>query len=219
MGCQDGSKLQKTKITYNFSGGASGVSTVSTLWIQDIALSNRQIAEALAVSHTVVNRAVRSGRIDPSKPIDQIRTDWERNADSLQRARRMGSTAAPPAPVQTIRQPAPAARRTADDDSDGGGPAKLGGLTKFDLEMRDVAVRLKLRQVALHEKEGVLVRADEVRAEWSALVLNAKSRLLQLGDELSDALACSSDRVYCKQLIDKKLNEILNELARYRPEE
>jgi hypothetical protein len=189
-----------------------------------MALSNRAIAEALGVSHTIVNRAVKNGRIDPSKSIDQIRRDWAHNADPLQRARRMGSAAAQPAPAQMVRRPAPAptpvpaARRTA-DDGDGGGPAKLGGLTKFDLEMRDMAVRLKLRQVALREKEGALVRADEVQSAWSALVLNAKSRLLQLGDELSDALACSSDRVHCKKLIDDKVYEILNELARYKPGE
>jgi hypothetical protein len=120
--------------------------------------------------------------------------------------------------VQSIRQPAPApaARRAADDDSDGGGPARLGGLTKFDLEMRDMAVRLKIRQVALREKEDSLIRADEVDAAWAALVLNAKSRLMQMGDELSDALACSSDRVHCKKLIDDKVYEILTELARYR---
>jgi hypothetical protein len=184
-------------------------------------LTSRAIGDALGVSHQVVSKAIKKGRIDPNKPIDQIRIDWERNADPLQRARRMGSTAAPPAQVQPIRRPAPApaARRVADEDSDGGGPARLGGLSKFDLEMRDMAVRLKLRQVALREKEGALVRADEVRAEWSALVLNAKSRLLQLGDELSDELACSSDRVHCKKLIDDKVYEILNELARYKPEE
>jgi hypothetical protein len=147
-------------------------------------LSNRQIAEALGISHMIVNRAVRGGRIDPNKPLDQIRVDWARNADPLQRARRMGSAADRAVPEQAVRRPAPAARRAADDDSDGGGPDRLGGLSKSDLEMRDIAVRLKLRQVALREKEGVLVRADEVQAAWAALVLNAKSRLLQLGDEL-----------------------------------
>jgi len=167
-------------------------------------------------SRRSIDRTDRGGRIDPNKPLDQIRVDWERNADPLQRARRMGSAADQPAPVQAVRQPAPSARRGADDDSDGGAPARLGGLSKFDLEMRDMAVRLKLRQVALREKEGALIRADEVDAAWAALVLNAKSRLMQMGDELSDALACSSDRVHCKQLIDDKVYEILNELARYR---
>ena len=126
-----------------------------------MALSNRAIAEALGVSHTIVNRAVNNGRIDPNKPLDQIRVDWARNADPLQRARRMGSGADQPAPVQAVRRPAPAARRVADDDSDGGGPARLGGLSKFDLEMRDMAVRLKMRQLALREKEDSLIRADE----------------------------------------------------------
>jgi biotin operon repressor len=187
-------------------------------------LTSRAIGDALGVSHQVVSKAIKKGRIDPSKPIEQIRIDWERNADPLQRARGLAAVAAPPAPpaqVQPIRRPAPApaARRVVEDDADGGGPAKLGGLTKYDLEMRDMAVRLKLRQVALREKEGALIRADEVRAEWSALVLNAKSRLLQLGDELSDELACSSDRVHCKKLIDDKVYEILTELARYKPEE
>jgi hypothetical protein len=170
----------------------------------------------LGVSHTAINKAIRAGRIDPSKSLDRIRLDWDQNADPLQRARRMGSVADQPAPVQAIRQPAPAARRVVEDDSDGGGPAKLGGLTKNDLEMRDMAVRVKLRQLALREKEGILIRADEVRAEWSALVLNARSHLLQLGDELSDELACSSDRVQCKKLIDDKVYEIVTELARYK---
>ena len=185
-------------------------------------LTSRAIGDALGVSRQVVSKAIKKGRIDPSKPIEQIRIDWARNADPLQRARGLAAVTAPQAPpaqVQQIRRPAPAARRVVEDDSDGGGPAKLGGLTKYDLEMRDMAVRLKLRQVALREKEGALIRADEVRAEWSALVLNAKSRLLQLGDELSDELACSSDRVHCKKLIDDKVYEILNELARYKPEE
>ena len=48
------------------------------------------------------------------------------------------------------------------------------------------------------------------------MVLNAKSHMMQLGDELSDALACCSDRVQCKKLIDDKVYEILTELARYR---
>ena len=186
-------------------------------------LSAVSIAKSLGVTRQAVDKAIKKGRLDPNKPIDQIRIDWERNADPLQRARGLAAVAAPPAPVQAIRQPAPvqapAARRAADDDADGGGPARLGGLSKFDLEMRDMAVRLKLRQLALREKEGILIRADEVRAEWSALILNAKSRMLQLGDELSDALACCSDRVQCKKLIDDKVHEILNELARYQPEE
>jgi hypothetical protein len=131
----------------------------------------------------------------------------------------MGSAADQPAPVQAVRQPAPSARRGADDDSDGGAPARLGGLSKFDLEMRDMAVRLKMRQLALREKEDSLIRADEVRAEWSAMVLNAKSHMMQLGDELSDALACCSDRVQCKKIIDDKVYEILTELARDKPEE
>jgi hypothetical protein len=179
------------------------------------------ISKSLGVSRQAVDKAIKRGRIDPNKPIEQILVDWKRNADPLQRARGLAAVAEQPAPVQTIRRPtpAPAARRAADEDSDGGGPARLGGLSKFDLEMRDMAVRLKLRQVALREKEGALVRADEVRAAWSGLVLNAKSRLLQMGDELSDALACSPDRVRCKQLIDDKVFEILNELARYKPEE
>jgi biotin operon repressor len=184
-------------------------------------LSAVSIAKSLGVARQTVDRAIKKGRIDPSRPIDQIRIDWERNADQLQRSRRLSPAPAPPAQVQQIRQPAPApaARRVVEDDSDGSGPAKLGGLTKYDLEMRDMAVRLKLRQVALREKEGALIRADEVRAEWSALVLNAKSRLIQMGDELSDELACSSDRVHCKKLIDDKVYDILTELARYKPEE
>ena len=86
-------------------------------------MSKRQIAKALGVSHTAINKAIRAGRIDPSKSLGRIRLDWDQNADPLQRARPMGSAADQPAPVETVRRPAPAARRVADDDSDGGGPA------------------------------------------------------------------------------------------------
>jgi hypothetical protein len=48
-----------------------------------MALSNRAIAEAPRVSYTIVNRAFKNGRIDPSKSPDQIRLDWERNADPM----------------------------------------------------------------------------------------------------------------------------------------
>jgi IS30 family transposase len=67
-------------------------------------LSNRAIADALGVSHTIVNRAVKNGRIDPSKSIDQIRLDWARNADPLQRARRMGAVADRAVPEQAVRR-------------------------------------------------------------------------------------------------------------------
>jgi hypothetical protein len=185
-----------------------------------MALSNRAIAEALGVSHTVVNRAVKAGRIDPGKPLDQIRQDWKHNADSMQRSRRMGSVADQPVPQQAVPRPvpAPAARHAAEDDFATGGPTKLGGLTKFDLELRDMVVRLKLRQVALREKEGALVQATEVRASWAALVLNAKSRLLQMGDEVAEELAYESDPIRCKKIVEDKVHEVLNELARYKPE-
>jgi biotin operon repressor len=176
------------------------------------------ISKSLGVSRQAVDKAIKRGRIDPNKPIEQILIDWQRNADPLQRSRGLGAVVEQPAPVQTIHRPAPAsaARRSENDDEEERGPAKLGGLTKFDLEMRDMAVRLKLRQLALREKEDSLIRADEAEAAWAALVLNAKSHMMQLGDELSDALACSSDRVHCKKLIDDKVYELLTELARYR---
>ena len=81
-----------------------------------------------------------------------------------------------------------------------------------------MAVRLKLRQVALREKEGALVQATEVRASWAALVLNAKSRLLQMGDEVAEELAYESDPIRCKKIVEDKVHEVLNELARYKPE-
>jgi hypothetical protein len=126
-----------------------------------MALSNRAIAEGLGVSHTIVNRAVKAGRIDPSKPLDQTRLDWKHNVDPLQRSRRMGSVADRAVPEQAVRRPlpAPAAHPAPEDDFAGAAvPTKLGGLTKFDLELRNMVVRLKLRQVALREKEGALVQ-------------------------------------------------------------
>ena len=50
------------------------------------------------------------------------------------------------------------------------------------------------------------------------LVLNAKSRLLQMGDEVAEELAYESDPIRCKKIVEDKVHEVLNELARYKPE-
>jgi hypothetical protein len=163
-------------------------------------LSNRAIARELGVTHTAINKAVAAGRIDPTRPIEEIRRDWDRNADSQQRARRMG----PSPPVRQM------------DDALPSGPTRINGLSKFDVELREMIVRLRLRQLELQEREHSLVAAKDVRAAWAALVLNAKSRLLAIADELSEPLALETDPVACKEILNAKLNEVLNELARYQ---
>jgi hypothetical protein len=184
-------------------------------------LSNRAIARELGVTHTAVNKAVAAGRIDPAKSLEKIRRDWERNADSQQRARRLGSNHEPSRPA---KPPQPTARRVAvsaavhapEFDAPESGPIRLNGLSKFDVELREMIVRLRLRQLELQEREHSLVAAKDVRAAWAALVLNAKSRLLAIADELSEALALEADPVACKEIVDAKLYEVLNELARYQ---
>jgi hypothetical protein len=184
-------------------------------------LSNRAIARELGVTHTAVNKAVTAGRIDPAKSLEEIRRDWERNADSQQRARRLGSDHESSRPVSA---PHPSARRVTaaaavhapEFDTQESGPTRLNGLSKFDVELREMIVRLRLRQLELQERERSLVAAKDVRAAWAALVLNAKSRLLAIADELSEALALETDPVVCKEIVDAKLYEVLNELARYQ---
>jgi hypothetical protein len=186
-----------------------------------MALSNRAIARELGVTHTAVNKAVSAGRIDPAKSLDDIRRDWERNADSQQRARRLSTSREPPRPASA---PKPAARRVAvstavqppELDAPESGPNRINGLSKFDVELREMIVRLRLRQLELQERERSLVAAKDVRAAWAALVLNAKSRLLAIADELSEALAAETDPVTCKEIVNTKLDEVLNELARYK---
>jgi hypothetical protein len=55
--------------------------------------------------------AFKNGRIDPSKSPDQIRFDWERNADPMQLSRRMGSVADRAIPEQAVRRPPLAPRQ------------------------------------------------------------------------------------------------------------
>lgn len=201
-----------------------GVAKVARIFSQVMPLTSRAIGDALGVSHQVVSKAIRNGRIDPSKPLAQIRIDWEQNADPLQRARRMGAVSHDPVPAVAAQRPAsrpaPAAvHQISDSDFGGQEPARLNGLSKFDLEIRDMVVRLRLRQVALKEKERALLPTKEIRPAWASLVLNAKSRLLQMGDELMDELACESDPIRCRQLIEDKVFEALNELSRYNPEQ
>ena len=65
-------------------------------------------------------------------------------------------------------------------------------------------------------KLAFLLAAEGLRVDPRVKKAARAARAKTLTCSLSDALACSQDRVHCKQLIDDKVYEILNELARYR---
>ena len=67
-------------------------------------LSAVSISKSLGVSRQAVDKAIKRGRIDPNKPIEQIKLDWERNADPLQRSRRMGSVTDRAMQEQAVRR-------------------------------------------------------------------------------------------------------------------
>ena len=108
------------------------------------------------VTHTAINKAVTSGRLDPSKSLDEIRQDWNNNADPRQ-------------PRPETRRPTAQRIQVAPEPSDEAsgvesGPAKLNGLSKFDVDLRDSIVKLRLRQLELQQKEKTLIPAQDARA-------------------------------------------------------
>jgi hypothetical protein len=93
--------------------------------------------------------------------MEEIRRDWERNTGSQQRARRLSTNLAPSRPVGP---PKPAARRMAvsaavqppEFEAPESAPNRINGLSKFDVELREMIVRLRLRQLELQERERSL---------------------------------------------------------------
>ena len=77
--------------------------------------------------------------------------------------------------------------------------------------------REKADREALDRKilEGLLLKREEVRTAVSGMISTVKTKLLMVGDELSDHLAASTDPVACRVMIDDRIHRALSELAGY----
>ncbi|MCC7325566.1 MAG: hypothetical protein IT521_02010 [Burkholderiales bacterium] len=79
-------------------------------------------------------------------------------------------------------------------------------------ERRDqVAVEKAVHGLAI--ERGEYVSREVVKATWSALVLNFRSRMLHLPRKLASELASASTPTECETIVEDAVHEALHELA------
>lgn len=76
---------------------------------------------------------------------------------------------------------------------------------------RESYLKLRLDRLAL---QGVLVRRDAMEHELASLALLVRDRLRGIGARLRDQLAAESNPRVCGELVDRSIDEILEELSR-----
>lgn len=92
---------------------------------------------------------------------------------------------------------------------------RAGGNDVLDFEEarnRKLTAEARLAEHELAEKQGVLVRADDIVAELDRRILPARAKLLSLPAKLSPLLDPEQPR-RAKDILDRAIGEVLTELA------
>lgn len=73
--------------------------------------------------------------------------------------------------------------------------------------------------LAIAEKEGRLVDAEQVQQQWADLIVNCKSRLLMMPTKLAYEIAAESNPNVCLDMLTKAVYEALDELSQMGDDE
>lgn len=150
-------------------------------------------------SREAVRKAVDAGRITtfgPDKLIDAELADahWARNT----RARMRNSETAD---KETVSPPVIHAN-------------EIGFNTSYEeARRRRETAEASIAEMKQAELEGLVIRADAVRAAWAAKVTTARDALLQIPSRLAPVLAAESDLVKTTQLLEDAVRQALAELS------
>lgn len=149
-----------------------------------------ELARRLGVKPHAIAAAKRVGRVTPND-------EGLYNAAEAMEAFRSSSTH-PPGPGRGHKTP-----------SSG---VKVGSKADWSAKKeRESFLKLRLDRLAAQK---VLVRRDSMEHELASLALLVRDRLRGIGARLRDQLAAESNPRVCGELVDKAIDEILEELSR-----
>lgn len=82
---------------------------------------------------------------------------------------------------------------------------------------RREAAEAKLKEFEAAEREGTLLRADEVREAVEGFILQAREQLMGIPSQVQDRLAGMSDARAIGLLLDEEITRALLALSKYQP--
>lgn len=157
-----------------------------------------ELARRLGVKPHAIAAAKRVGRVTPND-------EGLYHAAEAMEAFRSSSTH-PPGPGRGHKAP------PGDKAAGAGSGVKSGSKADWAAKKeRESFLKLRLDRLAL---QGVLVRRDAMEHELASLALLVRDRLRGIGARLRDQLAAESNPRVCGELVDKAIDEILEELSR-----
>ncbi len=157
----------------------------------------KDLATALGVSAATVTRDAAVGM--PTHSVDAAAAWRREHRRPRHRAQQPpeGATAAGPPQL-------PSAAPDKPDDSGGDYWASRARRERAEAE---------LAELKLAEQQGVLVRADEVRAAYAKRAASLRESLLQMPSRLSAVLAAESAQVRCHDILQAEVHAILSGLV------
>ncbi|MBF0436484.1 MAG: hypothetical protein HQL77_14060 [Magnetococcales bacterium] len=170
----------------------------------------REYARHRRVTHTAVEKAIKSGRIqkEADGSIDPVKADaaWGRNTSQAQQRKQEPVFVKPPPPP--VRHPV---TRPADPDAVPSGSA----IPNYHVSR---AVRetynAKLTRLDYEERMGKLLKGEDVAAEAYASARRARDRLLGIPSRVAAVLASETDSKAIERLLEQELRIALEELSR-----
>lgn len=107
-----------------------------------------------------------------------------------------------------------------DDDGPAASPADPAARSVLArVQIQREILRIKREKLTIEQMEGSRVPLADVRA-WEAQAFAAvKNALLVIPAELCDELAEETNPARCRELVERRINQALNELAQWEPSE
>jgi hypothetical protein len=86
-------------------------------------------------------------------------------------------------------------------------------LSRAEALRRRAVVETQLRELDLAEREGDVVRIEEIRALLVSAFLVVRERILYAPGKIAPELAAESNLATCQEIVDSELREALTEIA------
>jgi hypothetical protein len=182
----------------------------------------REYARHRGVSHTAVEKAIKSGRIsvESDGSIDVAKSDaaWERNTNPAQQRKPdpvpVKPATAPNKPAPPPNLPTPPVRQPTQRPAEPEPGPSAAGMPNYQMSR---AVRetynAKLTRLDYEERTGKLLNAEDVAKEAFAMARRVRDRLLNIPSRMASVLASETDSKAIELLLSQELRIALEELS------
>ncbi len=179
-----------------------------------IIASIRKLAPHIGISHTMLNRHLKKGRIAPEPAggfdVEKVKASLALNRDVSHAPKAYQPGQAKPAHhhAELSTEPVAAAPSHGPDESH-------ASYNRSKALREDLRVRRE--ELDYRKRAGELLSTEDVKLAVSGMISATRSALLLLPAKLGPRVSSVTDARECEAIIDKEVRQALTRLAEYRP--